>query len=220
MSSTPLYTTRIKPAVKRLLPPASPSGAASSITTLAPCSCAASAAQNAALPPPTTITSYSDIVPPAYQPLRSSPRKRGPTYGALDVAPGSPLAWGRTVGWLAIRSILYHAPLDRFAPTIDQRLVVRPLDLHLLGCGPGRFLDRDGLAVGRQLVVAGAVKGSEGLKLVERALLLEHLGVGRDCHRRVEQARNAVNRKLLRDWVRCRVGAEEITSLARGRGLA
>src|SRR5439155_9777965 len=57
MSSTPLRTTRIEPAVKRLLPPDSSSGAASSITTLAPCSCAASAAQKAALPAPTTITS-------------------------------------------------------------------------------------------------------------------------------------------------------------------
>src|SRR5262249_52341183 len=39
------------------LPRDSSSGAASSITTLAPCSCAANAAQNAALPAPTTITS-------------------------------------------------------------------------------------------------------------------------------------------------------------------
>src|SRR5262245_61571278 len=192
MSSTPLYTTRIKPAVKRLLPPASPSGAASSITTLAPCSCAASAAQNAALPPPTTITSYSDIVPPAYQPLYSSPRKRGPTFGALDVAPGSPPARGRTVGWLAIRSILYHAPLDRFAAAVDQRPVVRPLDLDLLGRGPGGLLDRDGLAVRRQLVVAGAVEGGKRLELVERAFLLEHLGVARDRHWGVEDARDAV----------------------------
>src|SRR3954471_11601336 len=40
----------MEPAVKRLLPPDSSSGAASNMTTLAPCSCAASAAQNAALP--------------------------------------------------------------------------------------------------------------------------------------------------------------------------
>src|SRR5215831_15709381 len=49
------------PAVNRLLPPDSSSGAASSISTDAPCSCAASAAQNAALPPPTTMTSASDF---------------------------------------------------------------------------------------------------------------------------------------------------------------
>src|SRR6267142_1809160 len=47
------------PAVKRLLPPDSSSGAASSISTEAPFSRAASAAQYAALPPPTTMTSQS-----------------------------------------------------------------------------------------------------------------------------------------------------------------
>src|SRR3972149_10512384 len=45
------------PAVKRLLPPASLSGARSSTSTETPCSAAASAAQNAALPAPTTTTS-------------------------------------------------------------------------------------------------------------------------------------------------------------------
>src|SRR5438270_10172708 len=83
MSSTPLYTTRIEPAVKRLLPPASSSGAASNITTLAPCSCAASAAQNAALPPPTTITSYSDIASSYLTPqvsLGCRPREGGDPY--------------------------------------------------------------------------------------------------------------------------------------------
>src|SRR5579885_1795892 len=45
------------PAVKRLLPPRSASGAASSMRTWAPRSCAASAAQKAAFPAPTTTTS-------------------------------------------------------------------------------------------------------------------------------------------------------------------
>src|SRR5262252_5324832 len=49
------------PAVKRLLPPDSSSGAASSISTEAPCSCAASAAQNAAFPAPTTMTSACEF---------------------------------------------------------------------------------------------------------------------------------------------------------------
>ena len=44
------------PAVKRVLPPASSSGARSSIVTRAPCSAAATAAAKAALPAPTTIT--------------------------------------------------------------------------------------------------------------------------------------------------------------------
>src|SRR5262245_46926498 len=45
------------PAVKRLLPPASSSGARSSRSTDPPCSRAASAAHRAALPPPTITTS-------------------------------------------------------------------------------------------------------------------------------------------------------------------
>src|SRR5258706_7210080 len=48
------------PAVKRLLPPFSASGARSKTTTRAPCSCAASAAQKAAFPAPTTMTSKPD----------------------------------------------------------------------------------------------------------------------------------------------------------------
>ena len=56
-SSGPLKTTRMAPAVYRLLPPASSTGAASSMMTEAPCSRAANAAQAAALPAPTTITS-------------------------------------------------------------------------------------------------------------------------------------------------------------------
>src|SRR3989304_8015826 len=50
------------PPAKRLLPPDSSSGAASSIRTLAPFSCAASAAHSAALPLPATITSYGTVM--------------------------------------------------------------------------------------------------------------------------------------------------------------
>src|SRR6185295_16265575 len=48
------------PAVKRLLPPASSSGARSSTSTDTPCSAAANAAQNAALPAPITTTSHEE----------------------------------------------------------------------------------------------------------------------------------------------------------------
>src|SRR5215475_13750070 len=48
------------PAVKRLLPPASASGARSSMSTETPISAAASAAENAAFPAPTTTTSTDD----------------------------------------------------------------------------------------------------------------------------------------------------------------
>ena len=50
------------PPAKRLLPPDSSSAAASSMATLAPFSRADSAAHKAALPLPTTITSYGFIL--------------------------------------------------------------------------------------------------------------------------------------------------------------
>src|SRR4051812_39702701 len=57
-SSNPLWTKRKPPAVKVELPPRSSSLAFSSTSTLAPCSFAERAAHSAALPAPTTITSY------------------------------------------------------------------------------------------------------------------------------------------------------------------
>src|SRR5882672_8138100 len=67
------------PAVKRLLPPDSSSGAASNIRTDAPASRAAKAAQNAALPPPTTMTSHSfmeSTAGPSRPPMRLRPTAR------------------------------------------------------------------------------------------------------------------------------------------------
>src|SRR5258708_38186308 len=67
------------PAVKRLLPPDSSSGAASSIRTDAPASRAARPAQNAALPPPTTMTSHSfmdSTAGPRRPPMRFRPTAR------------------------------------------------------------------------------------------------------------------------------------------------
>ena len=77
------------------------------------------------------------------------------------------------------------------------------------GAVQAALLQRDRLLVGRQLVVPRPVERGEGLELVERALLLEHLGVGLDRDRRVEQAGNAVDRKLLRHRMRRGIGAEE-----------
>src|SRR5262249_5282028 len=57
-SSNDLKAKRKPPAVKKPLPPRHASGAFSSTSTRAPCSCADSAAHIAALPPPTTMTSY------------------------------------------------------------------------------------------------------------------------------------------------------------------
>src|SRR5712671_3516188 len=67
------------PAVKRLLPPDSSSGAASSMRTDAPASRAARLAQNAALPPPTTMTSHSfmdSTAGPRRPPMRFRPAAR------------------------------------------------------------------------------------------------------------------------------------------------
>src|SRR5688500_7284183 len=58
-SSKLLNAKRNPPAVKKPLPPRHASGAFSSTSTRAPCSRAESAAHMAALPPPTTMTSYA-----------------------------------------------------------------------------------------------------------------------------------------------------------------
>ena len=58
-SSTPLYTVRIAPAVNLVFPPPNSSVAASKTSTFAPASSAAKAEHMAALPAPTTTTSYS-----------------------------------------------------------------------------------------------------------------------------------------------------------------
>src|ERR1700752_3707194 len=71
-SSSPLCTKRKPPAVKVELPPRSSSLAFSRTSTLAPCSWAARAAHSAALPAPTTITSYGPasaiLGPPVLRP--------------------------------------------------------------------------------------------------------------------------------------------------------
>src|SRR5262245_43355172 len=59
-SSKLLNAKRNPPAVKNELPPRQASGAFSTTSTRAPCSRADSAAHMAALPPPTTMTSYAD----------------------------------------------------------------------------------------------------------------------------------------------------------------
>ena len=47
-------------------------------------------------------------------------------------------------------------------------------------------------------------------EFVERALLLKHLGVGRERHRRIEDTRHAIDRNLARKRMRRGIGAEEI----------
>src|SRR5215831_3425914 len=74
---------RSSPAVKRELPPDSSSGARSSTSTRFAVSFAESAAHKAALPPPTTITSYSSLTDP-----RSCCRTSNDT--SIRLNPGSP----------------------------------------------------------------------------------------------------------------------------------
>src|SRR5262245_17087768 len=118
----------MEPAVKRLLPPDSSSGAASSISTEAPCSCAASAAQNAALPAPTTMTSACELAIFALMP-----------------------PWTRV-------SAGHDLPFDAFPAAIDQRLFIRPLDFYRRRRGPCRLFERDPVFVRRQPIVPGTVE--------------------------------------------------------------
>src|SRR5579885_3878934 len=117
-------------------------------------------------------------------------------------------------------SRLRHAPLDGFAATMDESTLVRTLDTHFLGRGPGLRLERHGRAVGLEPIVKRAVERRERLQLVELVLLLEHLGIALECDRRIEEAGNPDDVELARHRVRRRVRAEKEARIARGRGLA
>src|ERR1700716_2010803 len=121
------------------------------MSTEAPCSCAAKAAQNAALPAPTTMTSYSCIAVPTFESCSLDGAKRNPGR----------LSRYRTTTKFSIR---HHAPLDGFTAAIDQRALVRALDLDLLRRRPSCALERDRLLVGRQPVMLGAVERCEGFE--------------------------------------------------------
>src|SRR6266508_4488085 len=146
----------MEPAVKRLLPPDSSSGAASNMRTEAPCSCAANAAQNAAFPAPTTITSDSlkTISPVALSPF---------------------LGGGSTAACGAL--LRYNLPFDDFATAIDQRALIGTVHLDLLRRCPRRAFQRDRPLIGRKTVVIRAVERSKSFKLVQCALLLEYFGI-------------------------------------------
>ena len=92
-SSKHLKAKRKPPAVKKPLPPRQASGAFSSTSTRAPCSWADSAAHIAALPPPTTITSYRSLIAVlcrcgCYWPAAAAPAIRPNT--APDMSPLPP----------------------------------------------------------------------------------------------------------------------------------
>ena len=85
------------------------------------------------------------------------------------------------------------------------------------GTSVGDALQRDPLLVQRQAVEARAMLGGEAFEAGERALLLEHLRIGLQRERRVEDAGAAAAGLLLLDAVRGAVGAEEEFRRARGR---
>src|SRR6478735_22060 len=122
--------------------------------------------------------------------------------------------------WQAENLTSHHFPLDRLPAAVDQRFLIRSLDFYFLWGRPRGLFERDPLLVGRQAIVLRAVERGKGFELVERAFLLEHLGVCLDCNGCIEQAGDAVHRELLRHRMRRGVGAEEIAGFARGRSLA
>ena len=79
---------------------------------------------------------------------------------------------------------------------------------------------RDGALVERQAVETRAELGGEGLQPVERALLLEGLGIALQCDRRAEDTGATAGAFLLLLQVGCRIGAQEEARIARHRGLA
>src|SRR5271155_875793 len=74
----------------------------------------------------------------------------------------------------------HHLPLDGLAAAIDQRALVGALDPDLVGRGPRRFFQRDGLFVRRHAIVLRSVERRKGFELVERALFVEHTRVSLD----------------------------------------
>src|SRR5260370_7785967 len=112
-----------------------------------------------------------------------------------------------------------HLPSNGLAATVYQGALVGPGDFHLFRRRPWRLFQGNRLLVGRHPVMLGAIERTEGFKFIERALLLEHLGVGFDGDRRIEHAGNAADRNLLGIRMRRVIGAKEIASLALGRGL-
>src|SRR5688500_1681740 len=119
-----------------------------------------------------------------------------------------------------LRVTSYDLPGKGLAAAVHERALFRPVDLHLGRRLPRGALERDRLGVGLEPVMARAVERGEGLELVERVLLREHLRVGLDRDRRIEQPRRPHDVELARDRVRRRVGPEEEPRLAGGRRTA
>src|SRR5262245_20664794 len=151
------------PPAKRLLPPCSSSLAASSITTLAPWSRAASAAHSAALPLPTTITSYgfiefrilSNLVPGRLEQLLPAARQHNAPAG------GGTLEMVAHVGArLVAAGVSRHQDLDHLR--LDD-------DIHqALGVGRRRVFRRQDPVLDQPLEIER--RGGRHARVVRRAL--------------------------------------------------
>src|SRR3712207_3954740 len=161
---------------------------------------------------------------------RASMRSRQARTSSSEVIFFSAMSWAAFVADSSLRrmvafsraqtSMRDDAPLNGFAPPIDEGPLVRPVHIDLLRGRPRRFFEGDRVLVGRQPVMLRPVEGGESLQLVEGALLLEHLRVDFDGYRRVEQTGGPDHRQLLGDRVRGRIGAQKIAGLAGGGRLA
>src|SRR5215467_6956566 len=87
----------------------------------------------------------------------------------------------------------HHLPGDGFAAAVDQRALVEPGDFDFFRRRPWHLFERDSVVVGRHPIVLGAIERGKGFQLIERALLLEDLGVAFDGDRGVEHARDTAD---------------------------
>src|SRR6185369_11233397 len=117
----------------------------------------------------------------------------------------------RGLSLISVSSGRHCAPLDRLAAAVDERALLRPVDADLFRSDPGLLLERDGVAVRREAVVLRTVERRECLELVQPAGIGEHLGVGLDRDRRVEEPSGADDVQFFYHWMRRRVGAQEET---------
>src|SRR5690606_22904548 len=128
---------------------------------------------------------------------------------------------GRSESWTPVRRfrqlLVDDAPAQRFAAAEGgDGYLVR---LHRLRGYPLGAFQHDPPLVERQPVEACAVLGGEGLELVQRALLLEHLQIALKGRRGVDHAGAAAPALLQVPMVRRRVRSEKEPWMAGGNYL-
>src|SRR5262245_34653188 len=87
---------------------------------------------------------------------------------AITFLSGKPMPAAMT-DLCALASARHDLPLDHFPATIDQRLLVGTLDVHLIGRRPPDFLQRDRSSFGgRRVVISPDRRGRGGVGLARR----------------------------------------------------